>query len=160
MKKQVKTNAMRILDQANISYQVHTYEHQKEDPIDGVHVAKKLNQNPKQVFKTLITRTLNHHYYVFVLPVEKELDLKLCAKAVNEKSIAMIHVKEINQVSGYIRGGCSPIGMKKVFPTIFDSSCLQYETIYVSGGKIGCQLEVHAQEIITLLHATCIEITK
>lgn len=160
MKKQVKTNAMRILDQANISYQVHTYEHQKEDPIDGVHVAKKLNQNPKQVFKTLITRTLNHHYYVFVLPVEKELDLKLCAKAVNEKSIAMIHVKEINQVSGYIRGGCSPIGMKKVFPTIFDSSCLRYETIYVSGGKIGCQLEVHAQEIITLLHAACIEITK
>lgn len=151
---------MRILDQAKIPYQVHTYEHQKNDPIDGVHVAQQLGQNPKQVFKTLLTRTPNNHIYVFVVPVEKELDLKLCAKAVKEKSIAMLPVKEINQISGYIRGGCSPIGMKKAFPTSFDPSCLQYEAIYVSGGAIGCQLEIHAQDIINLLHAECAEITK
>lgn len=151
---------MRMLDQANISYQVHTYEHQKGDSVDGLYVAKQLGQDEKRVFKTLITRTPTNQYYVFVVPVEHELDLKKCAKAVKEKSIAMIHVKEINQVSGYIRGGCSPLAMKKQFPTIFHESCLQYKTIYVSAGKIGTQIELNPSELISLIHASYADLIK
>lgn len=151
---------MRMLDQANISYQVHTYEHQKGDSVDGLYVAKQLGQDEKRVFKTLITRTPTNQYYVFVVPVEHELDLKKCAKAVKEKSIAMIHVKEINQVSGYIRGGCSPLAMKKQFPTIFHESCLQYETIYVSAGKIGTQIELNPSDLISLIHASYADLIK
>lgn len=151
---------MRMLDQANISYQVHTYEHKTGDSVDGLYVAKQLGQDEKRVFKTLITRTPTNQYYVFVVPVEHELDLKKCAKAVKEKSIAMIHVKEINQVSGYIRGGCSPLAMKKQFPTIFHESCLQYETIYVSAGRIGTQIELNPCELISLIHASYADLIK
>lgn len=151
---------MHMLDQANISYQVHTYEHQKGDSVDGLYVAKQLGQDEKRVFKTLITRTPTNQYYVFVVPVEHELDLKKCAKAVKEKSIAMIHVKEINQVSGYIRGGCSPLAMKKQFPTIFHESCLQYKTIYVSAGKIGTQIELNPSDLISLIHASYADLIK
>lgn len=151
---------MRMLDQANISYQVHTYEHKTGDSVDGLYVAKQLGQDEKRVFKTLITRAPTNQYYVFVVPVEHELDLKKCAKAVKEKSIAMIHVKEINQVSGYIRGGCSPLAMKKQFPTIFHTSCLQYETIYVSAGRIGTQIELNPCELISLIHASYADLIK
>lgn len=151
---------MRMLDHANISYQVHTYEHKTGDSVDGLYVAKQLGQDEKRVFKTLITRTPTNQYYVFVVPVEHELDLKKCAKAVKEKSIAMIHVKEINQVSGYIRGGCSPLAMKKQFPTIFHESCLQYETIYVSAGRIGTQIELNPSELISLIHASYADLIK
>ncbi len=157
--KQVKTNAMRILDQAHAAYQIHTYESDPEH-IDGISVATKLNQNPEQVFKTLITLGNNHNYYVFVVPVSSELDLKKCAAVVGVKSVEMIHVKDINKVSGYIRGGCSPIGMKKNYQTIFDETCLLYDSIIFSGGKIGCQIEMSPQIIIKLLDANTADISK
>lgn len=158
--KQTKTNAMRKLDQAKLAYQVHTYEHKEGEAVDGGHVAEMLQEDPTHVFKTLITKSASKRYYVFVLPVNEELDLKKCAKAVNEKSIELIPVKDINQVSGYIRGGCSPIGMKKQFPTIFHESCLALDTMYFSGGKIGCQIEMEPKDIIALLNANCMDIIK
>lgn len=157
--KQVKTNAMRILDQAHADYQIHTYESDPEH-IDGISVATKLNQNPEQVFKTLITLGNNHNYYVFVVPVSSELDLKKCAAVVGVKSVEMIHVKDINKVSGYIRGGCLPIGMKKNYQTIFDETSLLYDSIIFSGGKIGCQIEMSPQIIIKLLDANTADISK
>lgn len=159
MKKNIKTNAMRILDKAQIQYQVHTYEHEEGIAIDGTHVANMLNKDASIVFKTLLTQAPSKQYYVFVIPVHHVLDFKKCASTVHEKSITMIPVKDINKVSGYIRGGCSPIGMKKQFPTIFDSSCLQYNTILFSGGKIGFQIETNPNSILSLLQATCADIS-
>lgn len=158
--KTVKTNAMRILDQAKLPYRVHTYEHKDKLAVDGISVAQMLHQTPDQVFKTLITKAASKRYYVFVLPVDQELDLKKCAKTVQEKHIEMIPVKEINQVSGYIRGGCSPIGMKKQFMTIFHESCLLHDTICFSGGKIGCQIEMNPLDVISLLSAETGDIIK
>lgn len=150
-----KTNAMRKLDQAKLSYQVHTYEHEENQAVDGIHVALMLQKDPSRVFKTLITQGTSRQYYVFVLPVDQELDLKKCAKLVHEKSVEMIPVKSINQVSGYVRGGCSPIGMKKQFLTTFHESCLACPTIYFSGGKIGCQIEMDPKDVLSLLQAQC-----
>ena len=115
-----KTNAMRMLDRAKVPYQTHTYDH-ADGKVDGVSVAEKLGQRVEQVYKTLVTRG-NGGFYVFVIPVSKELDLKKAAKAVGEKAVEMIHVNEINKITGYIRGGCSPVGMKKQFPTVFDAA--------------------------------------
>lgn len=157
--RQEKTNVMRILDSNSIEYKSYTYD---SDPksMDGVSVANKLNQDPKQVFKTLVTVAPSKNYYVFVIPVEKELSLKLCAKSVNEKSVEMIHVKDINKITGYIRGGCSPIGMKKQFTTVLDISCLNFDSIIFSGGKIGYQVEVNPEDLIKLINAKIEEITK
>ena len=119
---------------------MHCYD-TKDGHIDGISVAEKMGENPKTVFKTLVTSGHSKNYYVFVIPVEKELDLKKAAKSVNEKSVEMIKVSEINKVTGYIRGGCSPVGMKKLYKTIFDSSAKELDTIFVSGGKIGFQIE-------------------
>ena len=113
---------MRILDKEKVAYTAHFYEHEEGVAVDGVSVAKMLSQDPERVFKTLVLQGKSKSFYVFVIPVEKELDLKLSASAVGEKSVEMIHVKDINQITGYIRGGCSPIGMKKQFPTVIDSS--------------------------------------
>lgn len=159
MKKTVKTNAMRILDQAHIPYEVHTYPHENM-AVDGIHVAELLNEPVQCVFKTLLTVTAEHHYYVFVLPVHLELDLKKCAKAVNEKRIEMLAMKELQTVSGYIRGGCSPIGMKKSFPTVFHETALSHDLIYVSGGKIGCQIAFDPKQIIAFIHAKTTDIAK
>lgn len=137
----VKTNAMRILDREKIKYMVHTYD-VSDGAIDGRSVAEKTNEDPKRVFKTLVTVGKSKQNYVFVIPVERELDLKKAAKSVSEKSIEMIKQKELQPLTGYIHGGCSPIGMKKVFTTIVDSSCENYESILVSGGKIGLQIEI------------------
>lgn len=158
--KTVKTNAMRILDKAKLPYEVHTYEHKEKEAVDGLHVAEMLQEDPRRVFKTLLTRSNTKQIYVFVLPVEKELDFKKCAKIVQEKSIEMIQVKEINQISGYIRGGCSPIGMKKLYPTVFHESCLLEETIYFSGGKIGCQIQMKPSDVMNLIHAKSGDIVK
>lgn len=158
MKKIGKTNAMRILDKAKISYEVHTYDHEEGVAVDGLQVAALLKQDAKQVFKTLVTQGASKRYYVFVLPVEENLDFKKCAKAVHEKSIAMIPVKDITSVSGYVRGGCSPFGMKKQYQTVFHMTCLQYPTIYFSGGKIGCQIEMDPRQAIQLLQAQSIDI--
>ena len=153
-----KTNVMRILDKAKITYKAHTYDH-SDGAIDGAAVAEKMGQNPEQVFKTLVTKGAGRDYYVFVVPVLKELDLKKAAKSVGEKHVEMIHVKDINKVTGYIRGGCSPIGMKKQFVTVFDKSAENIETIIVSAGKIGNQIELAPKDLIELVGAKTAEIT-
>ena len=153
-----KTNVMRILDKAKITYKAHTYDH-SDGAIDGAAVAEKMGQNPEQVFKTLVTKGAGRDYYVFVVPVLKELDLKKAAKSVGEKHVEMIHVKDINKVTGYIRGGCSPIGMKKQFVTVFDKSAENIETIIVSAGKIGYQIDLAPKDLIELVGAKTAEIT-
>lgn len=135
-----KTNVMRILDQKKIPYQAYCYA--DTDAISGAEVAQVLGQNPKQVFKTLVTVGASKRNYVFVIPVEEELHLKKAAKAVGEKSIEMIKSKELLPLTGYIHGGCSPIGMKKLLKTVIDSSAETWETIIFSAGKIGYQVEV------------------
>lgn len=140
MKKLEKTNVMRILDQKKIPYEAHTYD--TAEAISGMEVATALSQNPKQVFKTLVTIGASKQNYVFVVPVCGELNLKKAAKAVGEKSIEMIKSKELLPLTGYIHGGCSPIGMKKFFSTTVDISAKDCETIIFSGGKIGYQVEV------------------
>ena len=152
-----KTNAMRILEQNKINYTPHSYPHGKEPP-DGAQVAKLLGQDPETVCKTLVTKG-GSNYYVFVLPVLKELDLKKAAKAVSEKSVEMIPVKDINKVTGYIRGGCSPVGMKKQYKTVFASECEKLEKIIVSGGKIGLQIETKPSDLIGLVDGITAEIT-
>lgn len=153
-----KTNVMRILDKAKITYKAHTYDH-SDGAIDGAAVAEKMGQNPEQVFKTLVTKGAGRDYYVFVVPVLKELDLKKAAKSVGEKHVEMIHVKDINKVTGYIRGGCSPIGMKKQFVTVFDKSAENIETIIVSAGKIGYQIELAPKDLVEIVGAKTDEIT-
>ena len=137
--KENKTNAMRVLDRAKIPYETYSYEHE-DGKIDGVSVAQKLGQPVEQVFKTLVTRGTDRNFYVFVIPVAKELNLKAAARAVGQKSVEMIHVDEIKNATGYIRGGCSPIGMKKQYKTVIDESAQKLSFIIVSGGKIGDQV--------------------
>lgn len=151
--KEIKTNVMRILDQAKIPYQPHYYAHSGDEAVDGVTVAALLGQNPDQAFKTLVTRGASREYYVFVIPVAKELNLKAAAKSVGEKAVEMLHVNELLGVTGYIRGGCSPIGMKKHFGTIIDESCLAQESMMVSAGKIGTQVELAPKDLIALTGA-------
>lgn len=157
MAKELKTNVMRILDAEKIPYKPYFYEN-KDGKIDGVSVAQKLGQNVEQVYKTLVTRGAGGGYFVFVVPVAKELNLKAAAKSVGEKSVEMIHVSEINKITGYIRGGCSPVGMKKQFPTVIDSSCESVGTICVSGGRIGAQVEVEPKALLTLIGAATADI--
>ena len=154
----VKTNAMRLLDAAGISYTSHTYD-ASDGNIDGVSVAQKLGEEPERVFKTLVTVGASRNYYVFVLPVENELDLKKAARTVKEKSIEMIPVKDINKVTGYIRGGCSPIGMKKQYPTVVDETAILFDTIIFSGGKIGFQIEMAPDDLFALIGAQACDIT-
>ncbi|MGF9908671.1 Cys-tRNA(Pro) deacylase [Brevibacillus porteri] len=145
--KQGKTNAMRILDKEKIAYTMLTYA-TDDGKIDGIAVAQKINREENVVYKTLISQGTSKAYYVFVIPVEAELDLKKAAKAVGEKKIEMIPVKEITKVSGYIRGGCSPVGMKKLFPTVIDQRAQSLETIIVSGGNIGVQIEMAVEGLL------------
>ncbi len=154
---ETKTNAMRILEQNKIVYESHSYPHGKEPP-DGETVAKLLNREPESVFKTLVTKG-GGNYYVFVIPVLKELDLKKAAKSVGEKSVEMIPVKDINKVTGYIRGGCSPVGMKKQYKTVFAKECDTVPKIIVSGGRVGLQIEADAAELIKLVGGTIGDIT-
>ena len=145
MKKQEKTNVMRILDQKKIIYESHTYD--TTEAISGMEVATVLGQNPNQVFKTLVTVGASKKNYVFVVPVCGELDLKKAAKAVGEKSIQMIKSKELLPLTGYIHGGCSPIGMKKLFPTVVHASAEEWDTIIFSGGKIGYQVQLSLDDL-------------
>ena len=155
---QAKTNAMRMLDRAGIPY--HTYSYEVGDgKIDGLSVAAKLGQDPDRVFKTLVTRGASGGFFVFVIPVALELDLKKAARAVGEKSVAMIHVNEINKVTGYIRGGCSPVGMKKQYPTVFDSRVLALPTVIVSGGRIGSQVEAEPDALMKAVGASTADLT-
>ena len=145
MKKQEKTNVMRILEQKKIAYK--SYEYSDTEAISGVEVAKVLGEDVNQVFKTLVTVGATKANYVFMIPVHKELDLKKAAKAVGEKSIAMIKSKELLPLTGYIHGGCSPIGMKKQFRTVVHYTVTGFETILFSGGKIGFQVEVSPEDL-------------
>lgn len=140
MKKIEKTNVMRLLDQKKIPYQMHYYA--DTEAVSGTDVAEALGQNPAQVFKTLVTVGKSRQNYVFVVPVAGELDLKKAAQAVGEKNIEMIKTKDLLPLTGYVYGGCSPIGMKKVFPTVIDKSAGDFSTILFSGGKIGWQVEI------------------
>ncbi len=141
MKANCKTNAMRILDAKKIEYTAHQYTGD-DGAIDGISVANKIGMPVEKVFKTLVTQAPSKQYYVFVIPVAAELDLKAAAKAVGEKAVEMIKVADINKVTGYIRGGCSPIGMKKFFKTVVHTSAQNVDTFFVSAGKIGYQLEL------------------
>ena len=152
-----KTNVMRILDQKKINY--NTYSYVDTDAISGMEVAEVLGQNPNQVFKTLVTVSGKNINYVFVVPVNKELDLKKAAKVVGEKSIEMIKSKELLPLTGYIHGGCSPIGMKKMFRTVIDESCKNFETIIFSGGKIGYQVELKLEDIEKVIRVEYNDIT-
>jgi Cys-tRNA(Pro)/Cys-tRNA(Cys) deacylase len=144
-----KTNVMRMLEQKKIRYTAHEYPH-GDEAVDGVTVAKLTGIAEEKIYKTLVARGASKNIFVFVIPVAEELDLKKAAKAVGEKSIAMIHVSEINAITGYIRGGCSPIGMKKQFRTVYNSSIEVLETVLVSAGKIGYQIEIAPQDLIKM----------
>lgn len=152
-----KTNVMRMLDKHKISYKHYTYA--DTDAVSGVDVAAVLRQNPLQVFKTLVTVAKSKKYYVFMLPVERELDLKKAAHAVGEKSVEMIKSKELLPITGYIHGGCSPIGMKKFFTTTIDSSALNFSTIIFSAGKIGYQVEVSLDNLSKVIRFELADIT-
>ena len=159
MATEVKTNVMRFLEQKGIPYTPHFYPHGKE-AVDGVTVAQSMGEDPEAVFKTLVTRGASGGYFVFVIPVAEELDLKKAAKAVGEKSVAMLHVAELLPLTGYVRGGCSPIGMKKQFPTVFDETAILQDTIYVSAGKIGSQVEVEPNALAGVVDGQFADITK
>lgn len=152
-----KTNVMRMLDKHKISYKHYTYA--DTDAVSGVDVAAVLRQNSLQVFKTLVTVAKSKKYYVFMLPVERELDLKKAAHAVGEKSVEMIKSKELLPITGYIHGGCSPIGMKKFFTTTIDSSALNFSTIIFSAGKIGYQVEVSLDDLRKVIRFELADIT-
>ncbi len=156
---EAKTNVMRILDRQKISYKTHEYPHGKE-AVDGVTVASLLGQNPETVFKTLVTKGAGRDYYVFVIPVACELDLKKCAASVGEKRVEMIPVKDITRVTGYVRGGCSPIGMKKLYRTTFHNTALSLPNIIVSAGKIGCQIDLAPADLIALTGARTADLVK
>lgn len=150
-KKENKTNAMRILDSNKISYRVKTYE--CDEFVDGIHVAD-LNGDPyDQSFKTLVTVGKTGSYYVFVIPIDKEIDLKKAAKTVGEKSLEMLHVKDINAVTGYIRGGCTPLGMKKLYPTIIQEDAKKFNEIIISGGKLGMQILINPFDLAKVIKA-------
>ena len=158
MAKEAKTNAMRMLERAKIPYTAHEYPHEEGQAVDGANVARLTGQDPSRVFKTLVTQGADRKYYVFVLPVLAELDLKKAAKSAGVKSVAMIHVADINKVTGYIRGGCSPVGMKKQFKTVIDVSALEQERICVSAGRIGFQVDLDPRELIRAVGADTAEI--
>ncbi len=144
-KKEQKTNAMRILDSMKIPYECHTYE--CDEFIDAIHIADMLGQPYEKMYKTLVTVGAGKHYFVFVIPIDRELDMKKAAKSVGEKSVSMIHVKEINQITGYIRGGCTPIGMKKQFVTRIADQAKEHDKIIVSGGRLGMQMELSPEDL-------------
>ena len=157
-KKDEKTNVMRTLEQKKIPYIAHTYPHKDGVAVDGVTVAAMLGQDPAAVFKTLVTKGASGGYYVFDIPVAQTLDLKKAAKAVGEKSIAMLPSKDLLPLTGYVHGGCSPVGMKKSFPTVFHETCLTLDAMMVSAGRIGYQVEVDPADLIPLLGAKTADI--
>lgn len=152
-----KTNVMRLLDQHGVPYTPHFYD--PEGPIDGLSVAQAVGADPEAVFKTLVTRGASGGYYVFDIPVGDSLDLKKAARAVGEKSIAMLPQKELLPLTGYVHGGCSPVGMKKPFPTVFHETVILFDTIYVSAGKIGAQVEADPNALMALIGAGAADVT-
>lgn len=154
-----KTNAMRMLDSKKVSYITLNYD-SNDGKIDGVSVANKIKKDPELVYKTLVSISQSKAIYVFVIPVEKELDLKLAAKAAGEKKVELLPVKDLLASTGYVRGGCSPIGMKKQYPTFIEESVNNIEEIIVSGGKIGIQLQLNAKDLIQTTRSKIAKISK
>lgn len=153
-----KTNVMRLLDQKKIKYTAREYPH-SDAPVDGVTAAALMGQDHARVFKTLVARGASKKIYVFDIPAAAELDLKKAAKAVGEKSIAMVHVSEITALTGYVRGGCSPVGMKKQYPTVFHDTAAGLDTVIVSAGRIGFQVELAPADLIGLVRGAYADIT-
>lgn len=158
-KAKIKTNAMRILDTEKIDYQVQTYDI-RDGLIDGLSVAKKCGEDPAYVYKTLVTQGHSGEFYVFVVPVAEALDLKKAAASVGEKRVEMIPVKDIQKHTGYVRGGCSPIGMKKAYPTVIDASADRLDHIVVSGGKKGVQIILSVDQLAEAAEAKLTDIVK
>ncbi len=159
--KEEKTNVMRILEREKIPYAAHAYE-ETESPLGdreyGLHIAQTLGQDVKCVYKTLVARGASGGYHVFCIPVAETLDLKKAARAAGEKSVELIAVKELLPLTGYVRGGCSPIGMKKPFPTVFHSAVKDCETVFVSAGKLGAQIELAPAALLSLIGAAAADI--
>ena len=155
--KEEKTNVMRTLEQRKIPYTAFSYD--PDGPIDGVSVAAEVGLDAASVFKTLVTKGASGAYYVFDIPVAENLDLKKAAKAVGEKSIAMLHQKELLPLTGYVHGGCSPVGMKKQYPTVFHETAEIIDTIMVSAGKIGYQVQLNPADLIALVGGTTADVT-
>ncbi len=153
-----KTNAMRLLEKAGVPFETVRYEADESD-LSGVHAAKMLGLPPEQMFKTLVTKGEKHPYLVFVIPVAEELDLKKCAAAANDKRAELIPVKQLFPLTGYLRGGCSPVGMKKAFPTYFDETVTLFDRIYVSGGQRGLQICVNPNDLCFFLNASTADLT-
>lgn len=153
-----KTNVMRVLDQKKVPYTPHHYAH-PDGAVDGASVAALIGKDPASVCKTLVTQGASKKYYVFVIPVLRELDLKAAARAVGEKSVAMLHVADLLKTTGYVRGGCSPVGMKKAFVTTVDESAEDKETIMVSAGRIGAQVELAPADLLAVTGAKYAAIT-
>lgn len=159
--KEEKTNVMRLLDQKKIPYTARFYEDTEGPEGDreyGLHVAQAMGEDAARVFKTLVARGASGGIYVYGVPVAESLDLKKAARAAGEKSVELLRVAEINAVTGYIRGGCSPVGMKKRYPTVFHASAAEFERIYISAGKIGAQVEVPVRDLLDLLQADTADI--
>ena len=156
--KEIKTNAMRILETMKIPFETHTYE--CDEFIDGIQIADMLNLPHEKVFKTLVTVGSSKNYFVFVIPIAEELDMKKAARSVGEKSVAMLHVKDINQVTGYIRGGCTPIGMKKQYVTRVAECAKEQEKVIISGGKLGMQIELTPEDLMKAAKAEYADILK
>lgn len=157
-KKEFKTNVMRIFEQKKAEYKSHSYA--DTDAISGKEVAEALGENPDRVFKTLVTQGASKAYFVFMIPVLKELDLKKAAKAVGEKSIAMIKAKDLLPLTGYVHGGCSPVGMKKQFKTTIHETAEGFDTIYFSAGKIGYQVQTSLEELSKIIPFELRDITE
>ena len=158
MGKEAKTNAMRMLDRAKIPYEVIQYE--CDEFIDGLHTAEKTGAPVEQSFKTLVMQGKSKQYYVFVLPIAEEVQLKTAARVVGEKSVEMIPVKDITKITGYVRGGCTPLGMKKQFPTVIHESARTFDKIYICGGRIGMTIIVDPLQLAELIGAQFADITE
>lgn len=155
-KKETKTNAMRILDAAGVDHQIHVFE--ADGTMTGVEIAQMLGEEPEHVFKTLVTIGKSKEHYVFMVPVAEELDLKKAAKAAGEKSIEMVKSRELFGLTGYVHGGCSPLGMKKFFTTFIDETCILFDTILFSGGRIGTQIEMSFDGLANVIDITPVDL--
>lgn len=156
MGKEAKTNVLRILDKNKIKYTSVSYE--CHEFIDGLHSAAITGTPVEQTFKTLVAQGKSKQHYVFIIPIAKEVDLKKAAKAAGEKSLEMLHVKDLTPVTGYVRGGCSPIGMKKSFPSFLDESAKNFETIYISGGRIGLSVCLAPEDLLPLIRGSYVSV--
>lgn len=155
-KKETKTNAMRILDAARVDHQIHVFE--ADGTMTGVEIAQMLGEEPEHVFKTLVTIGKSKEHYVFMVPVAEELDLKKAAKAAGEKSIEMVKSRELFDLTGYVHGGCSPLGMKKFFTPFIDETCILFDTILFSGGRIGTQIEMSFDDLASVIDITPVDL--